>query len=1034
MAAHRRTWLVRLGWVVGVLLLVVGVVAARYALQRREHRQLRDADATRAPVVAPKRASPTSVPSDLPRVSACVRGLVVDHGAPVGGMQVSVSESPPSVSSECPCARPAMSCGCREGLASVTKLGRAGLIEAVQSVTTLADGRFELCGLDADGPRLIWAEHADGRIAAPALEQSALIKPGDFVELQTVTLLPVQGLVLADQVPVPNATVLAITSPPVVLRTLKTNAQGRFEARLPRGTSTFIVAREGFSPQSVQQYFVPRQVLVLKLHAEAEFTVRALFEDKPVAGAQVALTPELPVLTDAQGVVHFAGLEAGQHRTVRITRGELIGWASFTPLEGTPRQIDVALEKGVRVRGVVVDEQGQPRRARVRGLSERKPLETDEGGTFVSELQRPRQALRPEAFAEGCADSEYRSVDVEDVDLAITLTLACAESTTGLVVDAEGKPVEGALVTLDAIGHRENVSTDATGRFRFHQPPGTYQLKVTHERYRTHEQPLQLPSKEVTVVLDAGGSISGRVVDAAGAPVVGADVTVMPAVLDEVLSQFEGGNLRAPTDAEGKFEISGLLAGRLVVSATADSMGTTVSDALVLQPGEHRDGLVLTLDEPVDVRGTVLDEQRRPLAGARVTWDPADEKSALMGVLMDAVRGRVDQVLRFMPSPGFTDSEGHYVVRGLPVSKVKLEVSISGYADGSRVAGRGETVDFTLKKAGGRVRGRVVDEGGHALGRFAVNGAAFTPSDGRFEVEVYGHEDTLSVTARGFSRQQQVVLLEGPEKDLGDIVMKRGRQLRVEVVTSDGQPLAGVRVAAAQKIDGDDCTTKADGRCVIEPLLELQTEVKATKDGFVPVSVTVAEGQVEAPLKLTLAPAGGRLTGVVFAVPGRPVAARSVFLSGAIARSVLTDAEGHFTAEGLPEGTYCASIDLPGGKNFEWAVPMQASASPSLVPLGPLAGGATLEGSRVMPGRLVLLQGEVPAQPISELLDRSASTYCETFKGTALASIVTGAFRFEGLSPGRWSLFFVSITQAEDKGTVAPTVFELMPNETKRAP
>ena len=34
-----------------------------------------------------------------------------------------------------------------------------------------------------------------------------------------------------------------------------------------------------------------------------------------------------------------------------------------------------------------------------------------------------------------------------------------------------------------------------------------------------------------------------------------------------------------------------------------------------------------------------MDEQRRPIPGAAARWDPADEKAALLGVLMDAARG-----------------------------------------------------------------------------------------------------------------------------------------------------------------------------------------------------------------------------------------------------------------------------------------------------------------------------------------------------------------------------------------------------------
>lgn len=1031
MSSRRRTWLFRIGLGLLVLVAALGGIAARSAAQRAEHQRLREQEVGRAPVVAPKRATPTSLPS-APSATSCVTGLVLDHGTAVSGMQVSVSESPLSVSGDCPCARPAASCGCREGLAAIRLLPRAGLVEAVKSAVTGAGGRFELCGLEGDGLRLIWGEHLDGRLATPPPEQGFFIKPGAALELHVLALLPVRGVVLADQAPVPNATVLAFGAPPFFVRAFTTDARGRFEARLPLGTSDFVVAAKGFATQRVDQFFNPQQVLVLQLKSQGDLTVRALFEDRPVAGAEVTVGSDTPTLTDAQGLARFP-LQVASRVAVQVTKGELIGTSSVTVLEGQPRRIDVALEKGVRLRGVVVDEQGQPRAgARVRGLGKGKPVLSDEAGRFTSGLLVPSGELRPVASAEGCADSEYRAVAVDEPN--VTLTLACGETANGVVLDAEGKPIEGAVVFLDGLEARESFTTEAAGTFRFHQPRGMYQLKVSHDRYRSHDQPLQLPAKDVTIVLDAGGSLSGRVVNGKGEGVAGASVTVVPAVLDELLSEIEGGNTRATTDAEGRFQVPGLLAGRLVASATADSLGTVVSDVVVLQPGEHREGLMLTLEERVDLSGTVLDEQRRPIPGARVKWDPADEKSALLGVLMDAVRGHVDQVLRYMPSPSITDVDGRYVLRGLPVSKVKLDVSAAGFADVEQVASRGDTLDFVLKKTGGRVRGRVVDEAGHPLTRFSVDGAVFTPDDGRFEVESFGTDDTLFVSATGFGRQSVHVAVDAAVKDVGDVVMKKGLQLQVEVRGSDGKPLPGAKVAAAQAIDGDSCTTKADGKCVLEPLLDVQTLVKAVKDGFAPGSVTVEAGKLEQPVLITLATASGRITGIAFAAPGQPAPARSVSLSGEVFKGVLTDGEGRFAAEGLPEGRYCASLDSRTVRGLEWAVVVQASATPSAVQVGPAAQGGVLVGARTLPGRLVLLQGTAGPMELSKVLDASASNLCDTLGTSAITTITTGDFRVEGVPPGRWSAFFVSFSQIEDKGEAKPVVVELLAGETKTLP
>lgn len=116
-----------------LLLLSIGGLAARYAARRADHQRLRELEVGRAPVMGIKRVAPR-LPS-APTVVTCLRGLVIDHGKPVEGMQISVSDSPYSVSGDCPCDRPALFCGCREGLVQVSRLSRAGLVEAVKSET-----------------------------------------------------------------------------------------------------------------------------------------------------------------------------------------------------------------------------------------------------------------------------------------------------------------------------------------------------------------------------------------------------------------------------------------------------------------------------------------------------------------------------------------------------------------------------------------------------------------------------------------------------------------------------------------------------------------------------------------------------------------------------------------------------------------------------------------------------------------------------------------------------------------------------------
>lgn len=328
-----------------------------------------------------------------------------------------------------------------------------------------------------------------------------------------------------------------------------------------------------------------------------------------------------------------------------------------------------------------------------------------------------------------------------------------------------------------------------------------------------------------------------------------------------------------------------------------------------------------------------------------------------------------------------------------------------------------------------------MDEAGRPLIRFAVDGSAFTPDDGRFEVETLNWDLSLTISAAGYTSQQVEIGQAAPLKELGDVTMKRGKQLRVQVHTAGGRPLEGVRVTANQAANVEDCTTKGDGRCVIEPLSEEVTTLATWKEGYVPASATLEARQLEQEVTLTVSVAGGRLVGQAFAQPSRPAPARRISISGAVSKSVMTDSAGRFTAEGLPEGPYCVALDSSDLRGSDWAVPAQASPTPSPVELGPLGGGGTVAGSRILPGRLVLIRGAIGPQIAADLADKSAKRFCEAQAAPVITTLTLGGdFRVEGVAPGRWSAFHVSMTQAEEQGLVEPWLIELSPNQTQRIP
>lgn len=203
-------------------------------------------------------------------------------------------------------------------------------------------------------------------------------------------------------------------------------------------------------------------------------------------------------------------------------------------------------------------------------------------------------------------------------ETSLQVVLERAQRVTGRVVDADGKPIEGAGVNVfwarkddDGVAreHRSQpgpIRTDATGVFAFHRLyrwDGNLLVRA-HGHLSARRELEALPvlgeSRELdlgTLTLGKGRTIPGRVVAAEdGTPVAEAQLTaewaLSPRLLDEV---------RATSDAEGTFELSGLPEGSPVrLSAKApgyalmriDLSPDATSTELALRRGGRIEGLV----------------------------------------------------------------------------------------------------------------------------------------------------------------------------------------------------------------------------------------------------------------------------------------------------------------------------------------------------------------------------------------------------------------------------------------------------------
>jgi len=130
----------------------------------------------------------------------------------------------------------------------------------------------------------------------------------------------------------------------------------------------------------------------------------------------------------------------------------------------------------------------------------------------------------------------------------------------GVVLDEKGVPRAGARASIgDRWGEfvTREVETGSDGSFRFPMlPTRSVELRVDLAEHPVHIETVPASVKEpVRVVVDLGGGLSIRVVDAAGAPVPQATVVFMPDGEHPYDHDFDGTARLRDADAMGRLEV-----------------------------------------------------------------------------------------------------------------------------------------------------------------------------------------------------------------------------------------------------------------------------------------------------------------------------------------------------------------------------------------------------------------------------------------------------------------------------------------------
>lgn len=214
----------------------------------------------------------------------------------------------------------------------------------------------------------------------------------------------------------------------------------------------------------------------------------------------------------------------------------------------------------------------------------------------------------------------------------VAVALQPAATVRGQVVDSSGAPVAGAVLhiqpgpsrvrSLSSLAFMPIFRTRSDGSFLFADlvPGGTYKLFAKHPGHGLTEVQVRTPpaggkpALPERIVLGSGITATGRVVDEAGDPVEGAEVTMIGAE-----SPVYGDVFQDASKTSGVFSIPHLMPGPFSLTVRRAGFAALWRDGVQVPEGEARfDVGELVLKAGAAIEGRVTDERGRPVEGAEI--------------------------------------------------------------------------------------------------------------------------------------------------------------------------------------------------------------------------------------------------------------------------------------------------------------------------------------------------------------------------------------------------------------------------------
>ena len=434
-----------------------------------------------------------------------------------------------------------------------------------------------------------------------------------------------------------------------------TDDAGRFEIAVPTALPLDLEVRAAGHASKQRPYVFAGEDLVLWLMAAAslEGTLTRATDSAPVENALIVGRDDRRVevcraRTGLAGDFLFEDLPSGLI-TLQITPED----AAVPPSHrveveaGTRTRVDLVLDPGVRIHGVVTDPTGRPIAGAEVGLggSFKRSTTTDVDGTYEmlgvgGARRRDLTDLRARAEGHGGERAKLPFAELT-ADTRVDFVLRPGRVATGRVLDPKGTPLEGVYVGASGTKKAEGISrtdwvsttTDAEGRFTLSSlhPLIDHQLFLKKDGLgtRIYDFPTDEAERESIdlgdLVLHPGGRIEGMVTTSTGEAIPEHAVKLRGGNGD--LGRFRPEEEAIPntwvttvrecrTDSEGRFHFEDVPGGSFAVTTTVPGQPSAKDEASVeLEEGQRVDGLSLMLELGIPITGVVLTPDGSPAPG-----------------------------------------------------------------------------------------------------------------------------------------------------------------------------------------------------------------------------------------------------------------------------------------------------------------------------------------------------------------------------------------------------------------------------------